>query len=355
MIKAVSFLSSSLKSGGAEKVIFELASEAAKLGMKTELILLTNQAKFFKPSSSIILHEPEFTIQELGRIRYQWKLFWWLRGKVRKSESKAFLSFGGKYNAFVILSSLGLKKDIFISDRSRPSISYGKFLDFVNPIVYRQAKGIIAQTEIAKQRAFTKTKHPNIKVIGNPIPQISSLREERKPRVLNVGRFIASKHQDWLVNYFSEIKANDWELHFYGDGQYWDDVQSHSKNTKAKIFFHGNVHDIEQVYQSSSVFAFTSTSEGFPNALGEAMSAGCACISFDCEAGPSDLIDDGINGFLVREEDHTTYKEKLNILLKNQELREQFGLKATQKIKDHFAVETVAMEYLQFMLGENSH
>jgi len=31
------------------------------------------------------------------------------------------------------------------------------------------------------------------------------------------------------------------------------------------------------------------------------MAAGLACISFDCEAGPADLIDDGVNGFLIPE------------------------------------------------------
>ena len=66
-----------------------------------------------------------------------------------------------------------------------------------------------------------------------------------------------------------------------------------------KVKLLGNVSDIDSLYQKVQVFAFSSKSEGFPNALGEAMSAGLASIAYDCPAGPSDLIQHEQNGFLI--------------------------------------------------------
>ena len=79
------------------------------------------------------------------------------------------------------------------------------------------------------------------------------------------------------------------------------------------------------------------------------MAAGCACISFDCEAGPSELIDDGINGFLVPIGVHEQYKEKLQQLIDNDKLRRKFGNNAKEKM-EKFRMDNIANQYLDFIL-----
>lgn len=349
------FVISSLSAGGAEKVMAQLANMAiSKVFVK--LIVLSKKDHFYSIDSRVGIREPQFVIEDMPRFLFMWRNFWWLRKELKKSVGQSVLSFSGKYNAFVLLSSLGLDKKVFVSDRSRPGISYGKFLDFLNPWMYKKAAGIVAQTRDSKRFTSQQTKHKNIRVIPNPIaipkrPEFT----EKEAIVINVGRFIASKHQDQLIHYFEECNKKQWRLLFLGDGKYFEDVKviAESSILIEQIEFLGNVKNVREWYEKAAVFAFTSTSEGFPNALCEAMAHGCACISYDCIAGPADIIDDGVNGFLIPEGDHQMYKKKLSLLMEDEALRFRFGKAAREKMKQ-FDAEKITQRFLDFMLEDGA-
>ncbi len=66
---------------------------------------------------------------------------------------------------------------------------------------------------------------------------------------------------------------------------------------------HGYAENIGAAYEDASFLLLTSTAEGFPLVLLEAMSRGCLPIAYDVAYGPADVIRDGVNGFLVPEGD----------------------------------------------------
>ena len=82
-----------------------------------------------------------------------------------------------------------------------------------------------------------------------------------------------------------------------------------------KVILLGNTKNIAWHYNNAKVFAFTSIFEGFPNALIEAMHFGLPCISTDCPTGPSELINNGENGFLIPENNETLFTNKLKDLM----------------------------------------
>ena len=352
--KPVLFILPSVNMGGSERVMVEIAAFGAMSGgVESHLLALTKGPRFFRVPAHVFFHEPSFDYRQYSRPIFTLRTFLFLRKKIKEIQPYSLLSFGGRYNSFVLLASFGLGIRTFISDRSRPTIGYGKLVDRVNSVMYRRANGIIAQTERAKHIMYRKTRHQNIRVIGNPVRAISSKRAEKKNIILNVGRFIRSKHQGLLVWYFSRLARRDWRLVFAGDGPYLEATKkvARSLGVEHRTEFRGRVPNIDDLYMQSKVFAFTSTSEGFPNALAEAMAAGLACISFDCEAGPSELIDDGIDGYLVKEMQHEEYVRKLETLVENNDVRKKFGTNAKKKMQE-FRVDRIARRYLSLLLAD---
>jgi GalNAc-alpha-(1->4)-GalNAc-alpha-(1->3)-diNAcBac-PP-undecaprenol alpha-1,4-N-acetyl-D-galactosaminyltransferase len=358
-MKKIVLILPSLTSGGMERVMTELAFYFANFeSLDLSFICLTKGEKFYNLPNNISFYEPEFYYKNYNRFLFTMKTYRFLRKQLRSIGSGIVLSFSGRYNSFVLLASLGLKFNVYISERTSPLASYGKGLDLLNPIIYRMAKGIIAQTIYAKEKIYERTRHKNIKVIGNPIRRIENdeglSKNIRENIILNVGRFIKSKNQELLIEYFAKINPDNWKLVFLGDGPCLNQAKKKAEelNISEKIFFMGAVKNIDDYYRKSKIFAFTSTLEGFPNALGEALSAGLACISFNCISGPSDLISNEINGFLVENNDHNDYLTKLKRLIKSHSLRSEFGKQALIHIKN-FSHNKIGKEYKNFLLNNS--
>lgn len=350
-MKKMVFVTPSLSSGGAERVISELAGYVASLGdFEVFVICMVKEKRFYSLPAQVKVIEPDFNHRDYNRIAFTSKIFWYLRKTLAIWRPDFLLSFGGKYNAFVLLAARGLNIQCFISERSRPGISYGKLLDLLNPIVYKLADGIVAQTRQAQEELYKQTRHNNIRVIGNPIKMIARRSVGRENIILNVGRFISSKNQSLLVEYFAAVTDGTWKLVFLGEGAYLESTKLKARELGLgdSVFFAGVSSDVTHWYSVAKIFAFTSVSEGFPNVLGEALSTPLASISFDCSAGPSDLIEDGVNGFLVQELNHEEYKCKLKKLMSDEALRSAFESVSTKRIQK-FQIGEIGKQYLAFI------
>jgi glycosyltransferase involved in cell wall biosynthesis len=350
-MKRITLVTPSLGSGGAERVMSELAAYFADtLHHHVTMIVLTKTEQFYKVPESVTVKEPSFDHKKYSRPVFSVKILQHLRKQLKSSKPDAVLTFGGRYNAFVLLASKGLGLRVFVSDRSKPGISYGGFQNFINPRQYKSATGIIAQTRAAE--AFTKKAigHKNIAVIGNPIRQQPASTATRENIILSVGRFIRTKHQDLLIEYFSKIPNEGWKLVFLGDGAGLDACRQKAAalGIGDKVLFEGAVRNVNDYYNKSAIYASTSSSEGFPNALGEAMATGMACISYDCVAGPADLIEHNHTGMLIAMNAHEAYADALKTMMANATLRENLGAAARKKIEE-FSTPVIAQRFFDFM------
>ena len=335
--------------GGLERVVSELATQWSKYsGVECHIITLTQNSSFYYIPDSVVIHKPDFDIKGFNKSHAVYKLFWYFRREVKIIRPQIMITFGGEFNAFFVLSCLGLKFYKYCCERARPGISYGRIQNLLNPYIYKIISGVVVQTDMAKVHLAKITNQTNIAVIPNPIRHIKGSLNPSSKIILNVGRFTRTKNQNELIQIFRRMNSVGWKLSFLGDGPYLEGLRKNNKSEN--IIFHGNIKEIDKYYLDSSIFAFTSLSEGFPNALAEAMAAGCACISYDCVAGPSDMIDDEINGFLIPVGDEKQYKEKLQLLMKNEELRSRFGAAAREKMKE-FEASKIAKRFFEFIMG----
>jgi GalNAc-alpha-(1->4)-GalNAc-alpha-(1->3)-diNAcBac-PP-undecaprenol alpha-1,4-N-acetyl-D-galactosaminyltransferase len=112
----------------------------------------------------------------------------------------------------------------------------------------------------------------------------------------------------------------------------------------------GKMENVQDIYSRCSVFAFTSSSEGFPNVIGEAMAAGLPVIAYDCVAGPSEMITDGYDGYLIPLFEKKQFESKLAELMKDEDLRNRLGSNARESIK-RYSYEKICEAFYNFILN----
>ncbi|CAN0605851.1 unnamed protein product, partial [Ectocarpus sp. 12 AP-2014] len=142
------------------------------------------------------------------------------------------------------------------------------------------------------------------------------------------------KGQDIVIKAFSQINPSNWQLHLVGEGPKRKEYTNliNQLGMKDKILLTGRNNEISRYYLRSKIFVFPSRFEGFPNALTEAMYMGLPSISTDCPTGPSELIKDGMNGFLTPLNDINLFSEKIKELIDNTEMRDQMGRNAAKSV-----------------------
>jgi GalNAc-alpha-(1->4)-GalNAc-alpha-(1->3)-diNAcBac-PP-undecaprenol alpha-1,4-N-acetyl-D-galactosaminyltransferase len=349
--KKLCFVIPSLNVGGMERVMIEIANHANQSSeYDVHLIKLTKGKNFYELPDGIKLYEPDFFFSNKSRLYYSMKTFNFLLRTLRKIKPHSILSFGEMYNSFVLLTTFFIKNRVFISDRSQPDRKWGKFHDTTRELIYRRASGIVAQTSYSKDFLFRTLKHNNIKVIANPGRNFEPVTGRGEKVVITVGRLIPAKQVDQLVAMFSEINNPEWQLWIVGDGPERENIESiiNKSPLRDNIKLWGSQKDVARFYSKSQIFAFTSRSEGFPNVLVEAQQFGLPCVSFDCVAGPSDIIVDGQNGFLVPMQDNETFKAKLSQLMNDESLLQKMSAISIEFSKK-YEPEAIAEDYLKFI------
>jgi GalNAc-alpha-(1->4)-GalNAc-alpha-(1->3)-diNAcBac-PP-undecaprenol alpha-1,4-N-acetyl-D-galactosaminyltransferase len=345
-----------------ERVMSELAEYfCRKNDLDVHLVLYGRKPEvFYTVPDNLIIHRPGSgfnnrfrQIATVGRLLF-------LRRVVSGINPDSILSFGEYWNSFVLLALYGLNYPIYVSDRCQPDKHLNKFHNKLRKWLYPKANGVIAQTSKAREFYQNQFKHNNIRIIGNPIHLINESINPtvRENIVLTVGRLIPSKNHAKLIESFKRLNKPDWKLVIVGGDAskmtLMKDLKSLIKKIGAeeKIILTGNRSDVDIIYQKSKIFVLASQSEGFPNVIGEAMSAGLPVVAFDCVAGPSEMIIHGKDGFLVPLFDYESLEEKLLTLMNDPELRERIGREAMKNIK-RFSLDIIGEEYYAFITSAN--
>ena len=352
------------KIGGAEKVAINMANELSQ-NYKTYLIsILLDEDKSINYDISFDVEVKSFFYGDLRVRRVIIPAMIKLRKYLINNEIDIVFSIAPSTNIIIFLATLGLNiKTVFCDHHSL------EFQDTFSRKIQRYIGAkffdkIVTLTEEDKNRYRKDFSLRNEKVTS--IYNWMESTEKKKgyksssKKLITVGRFDSQKGYDYLsrvaVNVLSEYP--DWQWDIYGSGEESIKIKLIEELEKGKVLsqvnFMGNVKGIENIYPNHAIYIMTSRYEGLPLVLLEAKQYGLPIVSFDCPTGPSEIILDGENGYLIKNFDVKQMSQKIIELIRNDELRLRFSRNAmldTDKFNKKRIIEQW-IELIEEMTGE---
>lgn len=197
----------------------------------------------------------------------------------------------------------------------------------------------------------------NVLGIYNPILfNTSNNKYNKSKELLYVGRINTSqKRVDLLITIWSKLfeKYPDWKLNIVGGGEELEKIKEQSKKLRLLNITFWGFQEPQSFYERASIFCMTSSFEGLPMTLLEAMQNGVVPIAFDSFLSVRDIINDNKNGFLVEPFHIDKYVLKLDQLMSDTNLRLNCSISAKEKSKI-FDLSIIGEEWVKLFKNLNT-
>lgn len=347
--------------GGAERVCVNLANEWADNGHEVHIAVLNLDNDIYTKD----LHKGVM-VHPLGvsRLRYAAPPMYMY---IQRFRPRFMLVFGNEMA--IIMNKLKrarmINTPIIVRVLNNVNISLAKE-DKVSPAVEKYLKKaqkqiknmdhVIAQCEGMGKQLLSGglVDQSKMTVIYNPvsnelIDKVSKLREESgKPdgrkEIAFIGRIDPQKNPADLIEAFARVheKYPEAVLRMVGSGNLDAQIKElvENKSLADSVIFDGIRDDMEQVYATADVVALSSDYEGMPNCLIEAIGCGIPVVSYDCPLGPSEIVYNDVNGYLVELHDVDALAARLI-----DALEKDWDVEQIKKTCNKFRVEKAAKKY----------
>lgn len=344
--------------GGLERILVEKANYLADccgydvhfitVNQGTHPIIYPLSPQVSYTDLDIRFHQ-QYEYSGLGRLLKKWELKRLFIDRLRKYVDKTKPDFILTARVELIPGIVAVKGDIpliyeshstYISDRflSDGWLSLLKAKFFKRNVRYTSMVVALTEGDASEWKRITSNVCviPNI-VNLNKTGQYSTCQNKI---AIFVGRFSKQKDIHSLLQIWSIVSTRypDWQLHIYGGfGEEQNQLVDSIKKRYSNISIFSPIIDIFDKYRESSLLLLTSIFEPFGLVLPEAMSCGVPVVAFDCPYGPRDIIQDGIDGFVIDNRDINLYAEKVCLLMSDHDFRVRMGregVKSSSRYED---------------------
>ena len=134
--------------------------------------------------------------------------------------------------------------------------------------------------------------------------------------IADVGRIVFSRHRDWRWEIYGERRSETYEKLLLKISRY---------GLENNRILKPRSNDMPGIYKKSAIYVLTSLMEGLPMVLLEAKAYRLPIVSFDIETGPDEIVDDGVNGYLIEPYNVEEMADRICELIEKPELRKQFS------------------------------
>lgn len=331
-MKKITFLLLHLNYGGLEKQTVTLVNELAKTKeYKIQIISVYDMLK----GKSFYSLDKNVDVKFLADFGPNHKAFYYALKHFRliKLLKESFVMIKcGIYKSFVLKKYIKkLDTDIIVSSRIEFSKlikrkdtlnisqehSYINSKEYINKVkrYFKNIDKIVVMTKKAKEDYEKWLKYSNSKAKVYDIPnmleesKVDNFAKFNNKTLISVGRLEKEKDFLTLLDVFKIInnKYNDVKLKIVGEGLQRREIEEKIEklNLNNKVILTGRIssQEVQEQMNTSSVFVLTSLCESFSLVLCEAMEVGLPCVSFNIDVGPKEIIQNGINGYLIDNRD----------------------------------------------------
>lgn len=293
------------------------------------------------------------------------RLLFWLatiramRRHIRNGRPSAVIAFGTVPSVLLPIMRAAKVPLMIGSERAYPPAErLEPWLELLRRVSFPRLDAIVCQTEGIREwfLGHLRVKSEQLVVIPNIVATPPPTDRERAPaagsNMLCVGRLDEQKGFAYALEIFARVLENQphAQLTIAGEGPLKSELKSKADalGITKKVDFTGRVANLAGLWARSDVFLFTSLYEGFPNALAEAMANGVPSVAFDCPTGPSELIRDGVDGYLVPLGDVEAAGARCTELLADIEKRRRVGARA-RAVAERYSAERIGKMWLDLI------
>ena len=350
----------SLKAGGAERVTLWLAGELVAAGHRVSVLTHhgADQDFFALPPGvdRAVVGLTEGRRSMAGKLVINMRRCLRVRAVLRRMRADVVLAMMPHESVVAVVAAAGTSCRVVVSERNAPwHRRQDRIWTVLRRLVYRFSAAQVAQTRPIADWLERHTGSTRLHVVPNAVqdplpsgpPVIAPPAVPGRRLIVAAGTKPWQKGFDLLVEAFAQVARDhpDWDLALPGllpgrveEGLSGQDVLDRAAEVglAGRVILPGHVGNMPDWYAAADLFVLSSRFEGFPNVLVEAMSQGCACVSFDCDTGPRDILTDGVDGLLVPADDPAALAVAMGRAMADEALRARIGA-AARDVRTRFA------------------
>ncbi len=358
----IAFVIPTLRAGGAERVASLLCNFWVERGFP--VAILTFEAPGADAvcalDARVVLRQLDLLNQSrnpLSIVATNRRRLQRLRAALQAFKPDVVVAFTTEANVVALWAAAGLGIPVVVSERNQPDRpGLGPVRRAIRRLSYPRAATIVVQTEAIAAWARRRFRVP-VEILPNPV-RLAKGTEASEPRrglpkkLIAVGRLVRQKGFDILIAAFAKIAGRhpDWVLAIYGEGgeRARLEAQIGACGLSERILLEGVSKQIEGVYAGADLFVLPSRFEGYPNALIEALAAGCPVVATDCPGATAEILGRGRFGMLVPPEDADALAAALDHMMSDAALRARYAAQAREAVSE-LDVATVGGRWLNLL------
>lgn len=356
----IGFLIKDLSSGGAERATVSLANYFSTHSNEVEIITFNGTESFYPLKKEVSVRSAQFDKIEqttsIKRLIGSIKRVLAVRKLVKAQNLDVLIGMSFAMTWYAVLATIFTSTKSIGTERSNPyKYKSSRLYTFLRKLFHLLTDGYVLQTQLAAD-FFGKIKAERDIIIPNAIFNETvyalSPPKDRKKIICSAGRLIESKRFDLLIDSFAKIAEQipEYILMIFGEGEQRAELEEQVRRLglKKRVILFGATPDAVKLINYASVFVLSSDYEGMPNALLEALAMGVPCISTNCETGPAELIENGVNGILTEPGNCDELAEAMLKIIQNPELAKQFSENGRKLLQTN-SIESISQIWLDYL------